>query len=273
MTLPIIIIVLLFVSTCCFAFALFSQRAELKKSGKFEGLYFEASAEKSALQERCKNLEEKIKFLENTEEKLTATFKALSSDALFQNNQLFMDLANAVFERFHEKTKSETETGTKTVLNLVDPIKNALSGMGTKLEDLEKARIRAEESLKTQIENLISAQNVLETSAGHLVSVFKAPTIRGRWGEIHLRRVVELAGMVDHCDFEEQVFHEDDDGKIRPDMVVYLPEDRQIVIDAKVPLSAYLKAIETNDPKAKKTLMEEYAKQIRACISDLSGKK
>jgi DNA recombination protein RmuC len=264
------IIALLFVATLCFGFALFSYHA---KSCKLEEAYRDALLEKSALLERCKNLSEKIEFLEKSEEKWTNTFKAISSDVLSQNNQSFLDLAKTTFEQLREKTKSDMALNAKSVGDLVTPIKSALDGVEAKIGEIEKLRVGAYEALRQQVTDLISTQNLLKTETGRLASALRAPAVRGRWGEMQLRRVVELAGMTEHCDFEEQVSSENDDAKIRPDMVIYLPGQQRIVVDAKAPLSAYLEAIDADDDQKKKGFLKEHAKQIRSHVSSLSGKK
>lgn len=227
------------------------------------------------LEQERKNLQEKVKLLENAEQKLSDTFKSISLDVLSKNSATFMDLAKSVFEQFQEKAKSEFSTSAKSVSDLMTPIKSALENVDVKLNDLEKNRVGAYEALKQQVGDLIVTQNSLKNETNHLVSALKAPTARGRWGEVQLRRVVELAGMIEHCDFKEQVTSESNNGgkSIRPDMIIYLPGGKQIIVDAKAPLSAYLEAIETNDEKIKKTLLIEHAKQMRSHVSSLANKK
>ncbi|GHU11421.1 hypothetical protein FACS189449_02830 [Alphaproteobacteria bacterium] len=228
----------------------------------------------ASLEQEKKNLLEKVKLLENAEQKLSNEFKAISSDALAKNNQTFLDLAKTVFEQFHEKTKAEVFGGTKSMSDLVNPIKSALENVGGKLNELEKSRVGAYEALKQQVGDLIITQNSLKTETNHLVSALKAPTVRGRWGEMQLRRVVELAGMMEHCDFREQVSSENSDGdRIRPDMIISMPGNQHIVVDAKAPLFAYLEALETRDEKTRKTLLKEHAKQIRSHVATLANKR
>ncbi|MDR2158039.1 MAG: DNA recombination protein RmuC [Holosporaceae bacterium] len=275
-----VIIALSLIAAFFLALAIFVQKSKLRdlelrngQLAEFEKMYRDALLEKIALSERCKNLLEKIEFLENSEEKLTNTFKAISSDVISRNNQSFLDLAKTTFEQLQEKTKSDLALSAKSVGELVSPIRNALEGVGNRLGELEKARVGAYEALKQQVSDLISAQNLLKTETNHLVSALKTPNVSGRWGEIQLRRVVEIAGMVEHCDFDEQALSEKDDAKFRPDMVIYFPDGRQVVVDAKVSLSAYLKAMETEDEKNRKDLLKKHANQIRAHISSLSNKK
>lgn len=227
----------------------------------------------SNLEQEKKNLSEKISLLQNAEEKLSDTFKALSSDALSKNNQSFLDLAQVAFSKLQEKAKSDFELNKKSVGDLVSPIKSALEGVGEKLGDLEKSRVGAYESLKQQVGDLIISQNSLKTETSRLVSALKIPNTRGRWGEIQLRRVVELSGMVEHCDFQEQISVSNSDTKVRPDMVIYYPGNKQVVVDSKVPLTAYLKSLEVSDEIERKMLLKDHAKQLRDHVIKLSKKE
>ncbi|MBO4405229.1 MAG: DNA recombination protein RmuC [Alphaproteobacteria bacterium] len=227
----------------------------------------------SNLEQEKKNLAEKISLLQNAEEKLSNTFKALSSDALSKNNRSFLDLAQATFSQLQEKAKSDLELNRKSVGDLVNPIKSALDGVGQKLGDLEKSRVGAYEALKQQVGDLIVSQNSLKNETSRLVSALKTPTTRGRWGEIQLRRVVELSGMIEHCDFQEQMSATNQDTKIRPDMIIYYPGNKQVVVDSKVPLTAYLKSLEVSNDIEKKILLKEHAKQLRDHVMKLSKKE
>ena len=227
----------------------------------------------SNLEQEKNNLSEKINLLQNAEAKLSDTFKALSSDALSKNNQSFLDLAQIAFSKLQEKAKSDLELNKKSVGDLVNPIKLALDGVGEKLSDLEKSRVGAYEALKQQVGDLIISQNSLKTETSRLVSALKTPNTRGRWGEIQLRRVVELSGMVEHCDFQEQIAVNNADTKIRPDMVIYYPGNKQVVVDSKVPLTAYLKSLETSNEVERKILLKDHAKQLRNHVIKLSKKE
>lgn len=265
---------------------LLSQHNELQQ--KYAELERNRALIASDLEHERRNLEEKIKLLENAEQKLSNTFKAISSDALSQNNTAFLDLAKSAFEQLQEKAKSEFSLSTKSMNDLVIPIKSALENVDIKLGELEKTRVGAYEALKQQVNDMMNTQKTLKDETNHLVSALKMPSVRGRWGEMQLRRVVELAGMLEHCDFEEQVeVSGDANGSVhsngscsakdfvtvRPDMVIYLPGDRQIIVDAKAPLSAYLQALESNDDRSKKNFLKEHARQIRNHISTLANKK
>lgn len=224
------------------------------------------------LEQERKVLAEKIQLLEKAEQKLSDTFKALSSDALSKNNKDFMELAKALFEQVQARSKADMELNSKNVSELLNPIKNALSGVDTRLAELEKSRIGAYEALRQQVSDLMNTENILKTETTNLVSALKTPNIRGRWGEIQLRRVVELAGMVEHCDFQEQVTS-NEDAKIRPDMVIYYPGDKQVIVDAKTPLAAYLQSLEVTDESQRKQLLQEYVQQIKKQVSLLSNKQ
>ncbi|MDR2268089.1 MAG: DNA recombination protein RmuC [Holosporaceae bacterium] len=279
-----------------------------EKFYRFESLYHESLLENAKLKERCeqlygitvsydalrekytelernftflsanleqerKSFSEKIKLMQDAEQKLSNTFKAISSDALSQNNQTFLDLAKSVFGQLQEKAKAEFSIGTKSVDELVSPIKTTLENVGLQLNELEKNRIGAYEALKQQVGDLIATQNLLKAETHNLASALRVPTIRGRWGEMQLRRVVELAGMMEHCDFCEQVSFTDGDNRIRPDMVILLPGNQQIIVDAKAPLSAYLEALDADDEKSRKSLLRDHAKQLKSHVTALASKK
>jgi DNA recombination protein RmuC len=178
---------------------------------------------------------------------LVQTFESLSDKALRQNNQAFFELANAKLE----------------------PLQKSLEQFDCKLQEVEKQRVGAYAGVTQQISNLLSAQNELRSQTANLVGALKTPGIRGRWGEIQLKRVVEIAGMLDHCDFFEQ---QSGDGPLRPDMIIQLPYERTIVIDAKVPLDSYLMAMEAKDDDARKAQLREHVRQIRKHMAQLSGK-
>lgn len=251
---------------------------------KFENQYAEISVKyieveknravlAASIEQEKKSLEEKIKLLENTEARLTDTFKAISSDALSKNNQNFLHLAQSTFEQLQEKSKADLAVNTKSISELTTPIKDALSGVDTKLQELEKSRVGAYEALKQQVQDLIVTQNSLKTETGNLVSALRSPNSRGYWGEMQLRRVVELSGMVEHCDFQEQFSETKDDKIYRPDMVINFPDNKYVIVDAKVPLSAYLQNIKSETEDQKKILLAEHVAQIRKQIEALAQKK
>ena len=226
------------------------------------------------LEQERKNHHEKVELLEAARQKLSDTFKAISQDALSKNNEIFTKLAESKFGQFQEKAKSEFAMSTKSMNDLVSPIKTALENLKLDQSNLEKSRVGAYESLKQQVGDLITTQNSLKNETGNLASALRTPNVRGCWGEMQLRRVVELAGMVEHCHFKEQVEVKNmEGGKLCPDMVIYMPGGQEIIVDAKTTLSAYLEANDCTNEGLRKKLFEKHASQIRDRIKELSKKE
>jgi len=226
----------------------------------------------SKAEEEKKGFEEKIKFLQEAKEKLSDTFKALSSEALSKNNRSFLDLANSTLEKFQEGAQHDLKARHKAVSELVSPIKEALTGVDNRIVDLEKSRHGAYEGLKTQLSSLITSQKELKGETANLVKALRTPNIRGRWGEMQLRRVVEISGMSPHCDFIEQASIDTEESHQRPDMIVRLPNNKTIIIDAKAPLAAYLDAIETEDETLRIAKFKDHARQVKNHINMLSSR-
>jgi DNA recombination protein RmuC len=217
--------------------------------------------------------EEKLALLEQAESKLRDAFAALSAEALRQNNQSFLDLARTSLGEFQQSATSELEQRQKAVGDLVRPIQEALARVDGKLGEVEKERIAAYAALVEQVRAMARTQEALQAETGNLVKALRAPQVRGRWGEIQLKRVVEMAGMLDYCDFEEQASVETADGRLRPDLIVRLPGGKTVVVDAKAPLAAYLDAIDgKGDDDAREALLRDHARQVREHMVDLGGK-
>jgi DNA recombination protein RmuC len=225
------------------------------------------------LKEERQKTAEKIQLLSDAEARLQHTFKSLSADVLSSNTQDFLKLAQEVLRRFQEGAKSDLTTREKSIETLVAPIKTALETVTGKVHELEKARVGAYEGLKQQISDLASTEFALKTETSRLVSALKTPNVRGRWGEMQLKRVVELSGMMEHCDFEEQASLGSEETTLRPDMIVHLPGNRHIAVDAKTPLASYLAAIETPHEEARQNFLKEHARHVRQHIMTLSSKK
>lgn len=216
--------------------------------------------------------QERIAFISQSQTRLTDTFKALSVDALKQTSQSFLDLASAKLEQYQEKAKSDLSTRQKSIEELVKPIKTSLETVDKKINEMEKTRLTAYVGLKEQVDSLIKTQTQLHSETSNLVKALRTPNVRGRWGEIQLKRVVEMAGMIEHCDFVQQETSTTSEKRLRPDLVVKLPNSKQLVVDSKVPLQAYLESLETNDEHLKKNKLKEHAKQVRTHIMQLSAK-
>jgi DNA recombination protein RmuC len=216
--------------------------------------------------------EEKLLMLQKAEEQLKNVFRALSSEALEKNNRSFLDLAKTSLEKFQEGAKGDLEKRQTAIVELLNPVKESLQKLDQGMRQIEKERKGDQESLKVQIRSLFENEKMLKQETSNLVKALRSPLTRGRWGEIQLRRVVELAGMLNHCDFFEQQQEIGDTGRMRPDLIVRLPGGRQVIIDAKVPLEAYLEAIHSEEEAIRIQRFRDHARQVRAHVSIL-GKK
>jgi DNA recombination protein RmuC len=216
--------------------------------------------------------EQKLALLASAEAKLAHTFKSLSADALRSNNQSFLDLAKTTLERFQEMAKGDLAQRQSAIDQLVRPVKDSLEKVDAKIQELENARQHAYGAIQQHLVSLAQTQTYLHQETANLVKALRQPAARGRWGELQLKRVVEMAGMLDHCDFIEQQTGEADDARLRPDLIVKLPGGRQIVVDAKAPISAYFDAIESNDDDKRKAKLAQHAKQMRAHVDALAKK-
>ena len=216
--------------------------------------------------------QEKLALLDDAQRKLSEAFQALSAEALRRNNTSFLELANVSLEKFQESAKGDLEKRQMAITELVKPVRESLDKVDAKIQEIEKTRAGAYEALTVQVRTMMEAQGQLRMETGNLVAALRSPVVRGRWGEVQLRRVVEMAGMLSHCDFLEQASVTTETGRLRPDLVVNLPGGRQIVVDAKAPLAAYLEAMEARDEPARMAKLEVHATQIRAHIDALTRK-
>jgi len=227
---------------------------------------------KAALEGERRAATERMTSFKNATDELSEKFKALSRDALKDNNQSFLELARATLEKFQENAKGDLDSRQKAIDQLIKPLKESLEKVDGKIGEMEKARAGAYSELREQVKALATSQLQLQAETGNLVNALRAPHVRGRWGEIQLRRVVELAGMLQYCDFIEQETVVTADGRIRPDVIVKLPGNRTIVIDAKVPFDAFYESISTTDDVIRSAKLKDHARLVRTHIGALSKK-
>jgi DNA recombination protein RmuC len=230
----------------------------------------------SALEAERKTGAEKIELLmtanDRAAEDLQNAFKALAADALKSNSTSFLQIAQETLKRFQSEAKGELEQRQKAVADLVAPVRESLTKVDAQIQQMEIARGEAYGDLKAQVQSLISTQKELQSETGNLVRALRTPNVRGRWGEIQLRRVVEIAGMLSYCDFSEQETIHGEAGRLRPDLVVKLPGGKTVVVDAKTPLQAFLDAFETTDEEARQVCLAAHARQVRDHMKTLAGK-
>jgi DNA recombination protein RmuC len=203
---------------------------------------------------------------------LRTAFQALAAEALKSNNQSFLELARTNLEKFQSEAKGDMAARQKAVESLVAPITESLGKVDDKIRQIEKDRNQAYGALMEQVQSLISTEKALQLQTGNLVTALRAPHVRGRWGEIQLRRVVEIAGMLPYCDFSEQETVYSNEGRLRPDLVVKLPGGKNVVVDAKTPLQAYLEAVESTDDDVRRAKLADHARQVAKHMERLSSK-
>ena len=215
---------------------------------------------------------EKLALLAEAERNLREAFQSLSAEALRQNNQSFLDLAKTSLGEFQRSAVDDLESRRQAIGELVGPVRESLDKVDAKLQAVERDRVGAYASLSEQVRSLVQTQQQLQTETSKLVRALRTPSVRGRWGEIQLKRVVELAGMVGHCDFFEQLSVTTEDGRLRPDLIVRLPGGRNVVVDAKAPLGAYLEAFEATDEGLRETMLRDHSRQVRDHMTKLGAK-
>jgi len=243
------------------AFMLFSRTRE------------QLAAAKARAEEQAQAAADKLEFVANTKATLKDEFKALSADALSATSRSFLELANENLEKIHERAQGDLDARRKAVDTLVQPIVESLVKVDGKLGEIELERERAYSALNEQLRGLVETHlPMLHAETAKLVQSLRQPAARGRWGEMQLRRVVEVAGMLEHCDFLEQQWGEGEDGRTRPDLVVKLPGGRQIVVDSKAPLTAYLDAHDAADDAARAAHLKRHAQLVRSHMTALGRK-
>lgn len=223
-------------------------------------------------EEALKQAAEQKQLVDQSRQQLLESFQALSNEALTKNNQAFLNLARVSFETLQAKAEGELSQRQQAIDGLVKPLHDSLQRYDEQMRLLEQSRQSAYGGLDQHLKSLAESHQRLQQETGNLVKALRAPTVRGQWGEITLKRVAELAGMVDHCDFFEQESVTGEDRRFRPDMVVRLPGGRQIIVDAKTVLAAYLDAHEAPDEPHRLEALRRHAAQVRSRMDELSLK-
>ncbi|MBW1899513.1 MAG: DNA recombination protein RmuC [Deltaproteobacteria bacterium] len=215
---------------------------------------------------------EKILLLEDVRKSMTDSFRAISAGAIQENNRSFLDLAKMTLSEYITAARTDFDSRSKAIGDIVKPVREAIDRYDRQVTAMEREREKAYGGLYRQVETLAASQNILQKETGRLATALRIPHVRGRWGEITLKRTAELSGMQNRCDFIEQPSTMDGNTQKRPDMIVRLPGNRLIIIDAKVPLSAYLDSLEAETESKQEEFLETHAKQVRAHIQNLSKK-
>ncbi|MFQ5468959.1 MAG: DNA recombination protein RmuC [Gammaproteobacteria bacterium] len=215
---------------------------------------------------------DKLAEIEKNRDQLKETFKALSSDALKTNNEEFLRLAQENLKRFNVQAQHDLDKKEQAIENLVKPIKEVLEKTEKQIREIESERKEAYGSITKYLETMTQTQQLLHGETQNLVKALRRPEVRGQWGEMTLKRLVELAGMVEHCDFYEQEHQQTDDGAFRPDMIVRMPGKREIIVDVKTPLDAYLNAVESSDEQSRDNFLEQHSRKVKERIRELASK-
>lgn len=218
---------------------------------------------------------ERVRAHQDAQASLREAFQSLSADALRSNNRAFLDLAETRLQQARSEATSDIDSRKKAIEDLLTPLARTLDAVDREMRESERRRLETGTQLLQGIAALDSAGQALRTETARLVDALKRPGVRGRWGELQLKRVVELAGMVERCDFEEQQtlsVSAPTERRIRPDLIVRLPGGKYVVVDAKAPLDAYLKALEAPDETTRQTLLRDHARQVRTHLQQLASK-
>jgi DNA recombination protein RmuC len=232
----------------------------------------EKAAAAARADELARSLAEQRELLEAAKVQLADTFHAVAAEALHANNQGFLALAAERLGAVRQESAVDLEARQKAIESVVAPVRESLEKVDQQIRAVERERGQAYGEITAQMRALSETHERLRAETGTLVNALRAPAVRGRWGEIQLRRVVELAGMLEHCDFEQQVTVTTEDGRQRPDLVVRLPSQRNIVVDAKVPLAAYLEALEATSDDDRRAKLRQHAAQVRGHVAKLAAK-
>ncbi len=245
---------------------------QLRSARRSHDLSLELERARARLDAQSQHESDRAAFAREAETRLSNAFNALAGDSLRANSELFLQMARETLGREQALAQGALKERELAIQQLVEPIKTALEKTSEQAQALERERRDAFTLLRSQIETLTSGQAQLQRETRNLVTALRRPEVRGRWGELTLRRVVELAGMAEHCDFTEQLHVVADEGALRPDLVVHMPESRELVVDVKTPLDAYLEALEAPSEEARQLALKRHAQQVEMRVRDLAAK-
>ena len=246
--------------------------AQLRAARRIEQVRIELEGTRVRLEASAQQEADRIALLEQSEARLRAAFDSLAGETLRANSELFLQLAREALGRDQVIAHSSLKERETAIAQLVEPLRAALARTEAQVEALERERRDAFSTLRTQIETLASGHSQLQRETRNLVTALRRPEVRGRWGELTLRRLVELAGMAQHCDFTEQLQVVGDEGALRPDLVVHMPDSRDLVIDVKTPLDAYLEALEAATEESRQLALQRHARQVEMRVRQLGSK-
>jgi len=244
----------------------------IRAARRIEALHVELTAVRVRLESSTLQDADRAQLLEQSEHRLRASFDSLAGEALRANNELFLQLARETLGRNQAVAEGALKEREAAVAQLVLPLRVALERTEAQVQALERDRREAFATLRTQIESLSGGQAQLSRETRNLVTALRRPEVRGRWGELTLRRLVELAGLTEHCDFTEQLRVTGAEGALRPDLVVHMPDARDLVIDAKTPLDGYLAALEAGNDEERTLALKRHAQQVESRVRDLAAK-
>lgn len=244
----------------------------LRAAKRAETLRVELESTRAKLTSESEQRTRTTELLAQAEAQVRAAVESASRLALNANSETFLKLAREVFGRDQATASASLKEREEAIKQLVEPIRAALVKQEAQSAELERLRVESHGKLAGQIEGLMSVQSILQRETRNLSTALRRPEVRGRWGELTLKRVVELSGMSERCDFIEQPVVEGERGALRPDLIVRMPEERELVVDAKTPLDAYLDAVEAQDDEARKTALARHARQLEERVRELGTK-
>ncbi|TCK18061.1 DNA recombination protein RmuC [Thiogranum longum] len=246
--------------------------ASMRAQRKLSALKEENVRVTAQLESERRVMEEKLRSFETARTQLEDSFKALAGDIMKSSSSEFLKLAETRFRALHEQSSNEFDKREKAVENLVKPIRETLDKTDQQIRKMEEERQKSFGALNQHLEFMKSAHDQLQNETRNLVKALKRPEVRGQWGELTLKRLAELAGMVEHCDFKQQHSIDSEEGKQRPDMIVRMPGGREVVVDAKAPMDAYLCAVEAEDDVTRAQELQRHARNVRARVRELASK-